>query len=58
MALVKWLGYDSRSWIPIKDTKDIKSMEEDFKKYETSYRKYYGENYNKVLNNLKATKKS
>ena len=23
MALVKWLGYDSRSWIPIKDIKDI-----------------------------------
>ena len=23
LALVKWLGYDSRSWIPIKDIKDI-----------------------------------
>ena len=23
MALVKWLGYDSRSWIPMKDIKDI-----------------------------------
>ena len=23
MALVKWLGYDSRSWIPISDIKDI-----------------------------------
>ena len=23
MALVKWLGYDSRSWISIKDIKDI-----------------------------------
>ena len=23
MALVKWLGYDSWSWIPIKDIKDI-----------------------------------
>ena len=23
MALVKWLGYDSRSWIPIEDIKDI-----------------------------------
>ena len=23
MALVKWLGYDSRSWMPIKDIKDI-----------------------------------
>ena len=23
MALVKWLGYDSRSWVPIKDIKDI-----------------------------------
>ena len=24
MALVNWLGYDSRSWVPIKDIKDIK----------------------------------
>ena len=24
MALMKWLGYDSRSWIPLKDIKDIK----------------------------------
>ena len=32
-------------------------MEEYFKKYETSHRKYCGENYNKALNNLKATKK-
>ena len=24
MALVKWLGYDSRSWIPLKDIKNIK----------------------------------
>ena len=23
MALVKWLGYDSRSWVSIKDIKDI-----------------------------------
>ena len=23
MALVKWLGYDSRLWIPIEDIKDI-----------------------------------
>ena len=23
MALVKWLGHDSRSWIPIEDIKDI-----------------------------------
>ena len=23
MALVKWLGYDSPSWIPVKDIKDI-----------------------------------
>ena len=30
--------------------------EEDFKKYETSYRQYYGENYDKALNNLRATK--
>ena len=22
MALVKWLGYDSRSWVPVKDIKD------------------------------------
>ena len=31
--------------------------EEDFKKYETSYRQYYGPNYNKALRNLKNTKK-
>ena len=31
--------------------------EEDFKKYETSYRQYYGPNYNKALGNLKNTKK-
>ena len=31
--------------------------EEDFKKYEKSYRQYYGENYDKALNNLKVTKK-
>ena len=24
IALVKWLGYDSRSWVPIEDIKDIK----------------------------------
>ena len=23
VAIVKWLGYDSRSWIPIEDIKDI-----------------------------------
>ena len=23
MALLKWLGYDSRSWVPIEDIKDI-----------------------------------
>ena len=23
MALVKWLGYDSRSWVPLKDIKDV-----------------------------------
>ena len=23
MALVKWLGYDSQSWVPVKDIKDI-----------------------------------
>ena len=31
--------------------------EADFKKYETSYRQYYGSNYNKALRNLKNTKK-
>ena len=31
--------------------------EQDFKKYETSYRQYYGSNYNKALRNLKNTKK-
>ena len=31
--------------------------EEDFKKYETSYRQYYGSNYDKALRNLKNTKK-
>ena len=31
--------------------------EEDFTKYETSYRQYYGSNYNKALRNLKNTKK-
>ena len=30
---------------------------EDFTKYETSYRQYYGSNYNKALRNLKNTKK-
>ena len=23
MALVRWLGYDSRSWVPLKDIKDV-----------------------------------
>ena len=23
MALVKWLGYDSRSWVPVKEIKDV-----------------------------------
>ena len=23
MALVKWLGYDSRSWVPLKDINDV-----------------------------------
>ena len=31
--------------------------EEDFKKYQTSYRQYYGSNYNMALRNLKNTKK-
>ena len=53
MALVKWLGYDSQSWV----LKTFNKMsEEDFKKYETSYRQYYGPNYNKALRNLKSTK--
>ena len=30
--------------------------EEDFK-YETSYRQYYGKDYDKALNNLRTTKK-
>ena len=53
MALVKWLGYDSQSWV----LKTFNKMsEEDFKKYETSYRQYFGPNYNKALRNLKSTK--
>ena len=32
--------------------------EEDFKKYEPSYRQYYGSNYNKALRNLKKNKKT
>ena len=35
----------------------MSTLEEDFKKYETSYRKYYGSDYDKALNNLKTTKK-
>ena len=31
--------------------------EADFRKYETSYKQYYGSNYNKALRNLKNTKK-
>ena len=34
------------------------TLEEDFKKYETSYKQYYGENYDKALKNLRSTKKS
>ena len=34
------------------------TLEEDFKKYEKSYRQYYGENYDKALKNLRSTKKS
>ena len=34
------------------------TLEEDFKKYEKSYRQYYGENYDKALGNLRSTKKS
>ena len=33
------------------------TLEEDFKKFEKSYRQYYGENYDKALGNLKQTKK-
>ena len=33
------------------------TLEEDFKKFEQSYRQYYGINYNKALNNLRTTKK-
>ena len=31
--------------------------EEDFKQCETSYRQYYGSDYDKALNNLRMTKK-
>ena len=31
--------------------------EEDFKKFQTSYRQYYGPDYDKALNNLNTTKK-
>ena len=31
--------------------------EENFTKYEKSYRQYYGENYDKALGNLRTTKK-
>ena len=34
------------------------TLEEDFKKYENSYRQYYGENYDKALRNLRSTKES
>ena len=33
------------------------TLEEDFKKFEQSYRQYYGKNYDKALNNLRTTKK-
>lgn len=33
------------------------TLKEDFKKFEKSYRQYYGENYDKALNNLRKTKK-
>ena len=33
------------------------TLEEDFKKFEQSYKQYYGINYNKALNNLRTTKK-
>ena len=34
------------------------TLEDDFKKHETSYRQYYGDNYNKALTNIKNTKKT
>ena len=33
------------------------TLEEDFTRFEKSYREYYGENYDKALNNLRTTKK-
>ena len=36
----------------------MSTIEEDFTKYETSYREYYGENYDKALRNLRSTKES
>ena len=33
------------------------TLEENFTKYEKSYRQYYGENYDKALRNLRSTKK-
>ena len=36
----------------------MSTIEEDFKKYEASYRQYYGENYDKALRNLRSIKKS
>ena len=33
------------------------TLEEDFKKFEQSYKQYYGKNYDKALNNLRTTKK-
>ena len=32
------------------------TLQDDFEKYETSYRQYYGDNYNKALRNMKNTK--
>ena len=36
----------------------MSTIESDFKKYEVSYRQYYGENYDKALRNLRSTKES
>ena len=36
----------------------MSTIEGDFKKFEESYRQYYGENYDKALRNLRSTKKS
>ena len=49
MALVKWLGYDSRSWVPLEDIKDIK-YKMPFSKFS---RDYFGSNYGKAERNYR-----